>query len=448
MHAWPRLQEGADYSTRSASATLRSQCGIGLTIAKLSSKRLAPQFTENMTPHEGVPEVSESLIGIRTRRGTLLQGTNGAPEDSPGIRAGEQRLAPQLEAPTDEESHRELPQTRAPSGEASGTRHVTAALALSAPENQGQTGGNVLREALASSARSLEQTAGFPQTLNARSLNVQRNRLTRAADQLEEEEEEVPFFQERGLRNRARGRGLAGETDSQYTLHGWFPETAPREMRREVIPPEVPEGRPSHPRKTNSASGNSSSFDEEWEEYQRFKEFTRRQKVTGEMDEEPPSLNQTPPLTTRPNRSDSEQASSPRPVRREAQPPERFAPVPEIRVEVQEQVHRPRTTERLWQDYGRQRSGGPTEASPFEQIDHREDPMPSRVFPQNQTVNNTQETRPREHSPPLQRQVASSPDPPPSPGGSDGFEPHTPRPDERRKETRFTEDPEGSRRTP
>ncbi|GAQ92897.1 hypothetical protein KFL_011870010, partial [Klebsormidium nitens] len=393
-----------------------------------------------MTPHEGVPDMSESLIGIRTRRGTLLQGANGAPEDSPGIRAGEQRLALQQEEPTNEESHREMPQTRAPSGEASGTRHVTAALALSAPENQEQTGGNVLREALTGSARSLEQTAGFPQTMNARNLNTQRNRLPRAAEQLEEAEEEVPFFQERGLRDRARGRSLAGETDSQYTLQGWLPEAAPRAMRRGPSPPEIPGGGLIRPKGTNSASGNSSGFEEEWEEYQRFREFTRRQKIKGEVNEEPLILNQTQPLATRPNKSDSEQASSPLPTRGEVQPPEQFAPVPEIRIEVQEQMPRPRTTERLWQDYGRQRTGGPTETSPSEPIDSREEPIPLRVFPQNQAVNNAPETRPRELSPSLQRQVASSPDPPPSPGGSDGFTPHTPRPDERRRDIGFTED--------
>ena len=144
-----------------------------------------------MTSREDPPENAENLIGIRTRRGTLLQGAIGAAEENPEARAEEQRFAPPLEQNAGE-SHRELPPPRDPSGGAGGDEHETATLTLSAPENQVRTGGNVLREALASSARSLEQMAGLTPNRNQRTSSLQVNRLPRAAEQLEEQENEVP----------------------------------------------------------------------------------------------------------------------------------------------------------------------------------------------------------------------------------------------------------------
>ena len=205
-----------------------------------------------MTPQEtGATENVEGLIGIRTRRGTLLQGATGAPEESPGTRAGERTLAQALEDQTGS-SHRETPQARGPSGEASEVRHVTAALTLNAPENPGPTGGNVLREALASSARSLEQIAGLSPLRDRGIQSLQRNRLPHTLAQLGEEGGAAPIPQEKSLRDRAGGRGLAGETDSQFTLQGGSPEMPTKHLTEKRSRKATLDCRDNQPRRLES----------------------------------------------------------------------------------------------------------------------------------------------------------------------------------------------------
>ena len=240
---------------------------------------------------------------------------------------------------------------------------------------------------------------------------------------------------EGGLLNRAGRRGLAGETDSQFTLQGWLPETANRVSRRELRTQSASEGRslpPRPPRETNSWNGNPSGFDEDWEEYQKFQDFLKWKKGKQEVSAGPSNPNGDPRMAPQQEKSDSAQASSP--LQREARPPD---------------IARPRTSERMWQDYGRPRTGEPNEAYPFDRMEQPPIPAPPMNIRPGVQENIAHEAgQLRETSPPQPRQVASSPDPPPSPGGSDDFAPATPRPEERRKEGRFTEDPEGSRRTP
>ena len=446
------VQEGADYPTRSASDIFRSKAGIGLTITKLSSERLAPQAPENMITREEAPESAEGLIGIRTRRGTLLQGATGAQEENFEPRAGEQGLAPPLEENAGL-NHRELPPTRDPSGEAAGTQHVPTALALPAPEHREQAGGNILREALASSARSLEQMASLTPLRSSRLQNMQGNHLPRAAERLEEREGIPSPFQEGGLRNRAGGRDLADETDSQFTLQGWLPRPANQTSRREFgLQDRIDEAvaQTPLPQRANSGAGNASNFAQDWEEFQQWQKFQQFQENKKNLQVPSRSLPEPireGPAEPVPVRSDSAQAST-RHLEQENVPPRRTESSELAIQRSQEPAQRPRTTERLWQEYGRPRDGEQAETFPFEQSDSPPKPVPIHTTMESPQVYVAPREELRETSPPPRRPPAPPPDHPPSPGGSDGIAPSTPRREERRREDRFTEDPEGSRRTP
>ncbi|GAQ85796.1 hypothetical protein KFL_002550030 [Klebsormidium nitens] len=113
-----------------------------------------------------------------------------------------------------------------------------------------------------------------------------------------------------------------------------------------------------------------------------------------------------------------------------------------------EQVPRPRTSERMWQEFGRPRTGSPSKPPPLRGRINCRNQRRSEPIEQTRRFTSYRKADAGNPPPPQPRQVASSPGPPPSPGGSDDFGLTTPRPEERRKESRFTEDPEGSRRTP
>ena len=400
-----------------------------------------------MTPTEGSLENTENLIGIRTRRGTLLQGATGAPGENPGSPAEGRTPPPQYEDPTGN-SHREIPQTRGPSGEAGGNGHVTAALAPAALENTERMGGNVLRGNLVSSARSLEQRTGAPFFWET-GAQERRNRLPRAAGQLADGNGAAAIPQEGALRERAGGRGLAVEGDSQFTLQGWLPEKANQSSRRDDSSQELSGGQGffgAPARTIQPNTGNAPAFDAEWEEYQKFQQFLKMKNGTQEQsaDLSGPRATDSAPVMSR---SETEQASSPHPERSGGRPPDR-APPQQAEPVMQVPVQRPRTTEILWQDYGRPRTGEPVEAFPFEQ-----EPPPVFTTRVEYTggsppVHTPPKEERRGNSPPHREKAAPFPDPPPSPSGSDGPPPGAPQRDERRREDRFAEDPEGNRRTP
>ncbi|GAQ91262.1 hypothetical protein KFL_007540010 [Klebsormidium nitens] len=176
-----------------------------------------------MVQLNGAPDHADemSLIGIRTRRGTLLQGATETPEqvNQDGGAANIQQ-----------ESHWDIPSARDPSDDVSRDRHVSATNSLSEPR-QGQAADEVPRgtppfkENRPSLAPLLGQAPGGLLLRNRKLELLQGGYLPGTQGQLAEAEGRDPPLQGAKLSGVPEGRDPVPGLHSQPVLQEWQPRS-------------------------------------------------------------------------------------------------------------------------------------------------------------------------------------------------------------------------------